>query len=1118
MPNGLIHLTAVEDCDSIISEATPAALVLGANLTGGSGPMKSCLQRVFADSLRSYRFSIMAFSAFIISTCALQAAPTKIAVVGPAEMAMERDILTTTLSQIAGLVVVERGEIDRVLAEKANALVLSSSKDSFKAGRILEADVLIVLNPVIAEGQDRMEIRVIAVRPGVVVAVREVSMPVTDWDTLSRTILDQLDALLPKLHAKDRELTAVSLLNFRATLATTETRKFETSLKTRVAVGLQSAPKVVLLERVEMERLHQEAVWSPEPAGFWSGAFLVEGVIEVDVHDQSTWTGNVRILAPGGSVKSEFKVSGTMQNPQAAAESIVAGILENLQIEGQPVWNITEEQSRFAAEAQWAYHNGNFLLAKEASEAAYALGDCSRGLADLRVLAGYESIARDKGHPSPGPQRSLEWLESAAKLGIETLQIFYDGHAGDAKMEETPDARITRAKSGDLALRAGSFALWYADHSKLSLNPELAETLRMWCSRVEKYLWKKAGEDAANDIEVLTIAQHKLHHSRLWYPDEESCYRSLRQVFFEARFFVWPLLQRAKVRGLIPQTFAKETPLLKSRTAGWAIEPDPVWYRIAGDFMKSDSADDRLTGCLLRAWSNKKSAPEIYLGIERECIEAFREIHRFYQDQNSALLTAINMVNSLRDHPLHSKFFDLPKRDFVLPDGTISNQASYSDERREFNMTMALFVLEHWREARDSTWIGSPQSNLMWPVGRMDEARVYRDAIAKKLKTFQPQNQPEKQSMAYMQVALHRLEQVLGERPLATKEISEELPLTELLHPEHFGFKPPVEDAQFTYSRTVDWRANTVAFLGGYEKSGKRYALGVYELNLETRTMSLLPAPDGAGIGNFYAAPTCYFIVQYNALWYYDKSSDRWGKVENIIPGSNEWCAAIHKDYLYLVADIRDDHSEKGVNSCLVRIQAGTGLVEILVNPRRYPPKSPLDRPDLRPHQMPDFSEGEFVMSAMRFGSTSHHWDHLTKHVYNMETGEWRDKGLSSSRADAFVIEKGGQKFWPRYGTQGFLEMEPGGIGSEHMSSYRFPLQSQYAPGESHLRRIPKNGERWYAGGFLFRSPQGLILNHEGNLWLVRRADIEKAMDASKPPKVLENVEPNYNERVFDEY
>ena len=126
-------------------------------------------------------FALMA----IFLLCAATAAPMRVAVVpGEGERAPKAgvaELLTSELSRQDGVVVLEREEVRRILAEQAlSAAGLVDRATSIRAGRILHADAFLALER-LGQGNDQQyRIKVIEARTGLVAGDRFVEASVLE--------------------------------------------------------------------------------------------------------------------------------------------------------------------------------------------------------------------------------------------------------------------------------------------------------------------------------------------------------------------------------------------------------------------------------------------------------------------------------------------------------------------------------------------------------------------------------------------------------------------------------------------------------------------------------------------------------------------------------------------------------------------------------------------------------------------------------------------------------------------------------------------------------------------------------------------------------------------------
>ena len=98
------------------------------------------------------------------------------AIVSTPETRAEADLLTAELSSQPGLAILERDRIDTIIAEQKISAAGMSDRDGVRVGRLLKADLLILLKLEKRTGdKEFFRSRVVAVRPGFI--LQNISAP-----------------------------------------------------------------------------------------------------------------------------------------------------------------------------------------------------------------------------------------------------------------------------------------------------------------------------------------------------------------------------------------------------------------------------------------------------------------------------------------------------------------------------------------------------------------------------------------------------------------------------------------------------------------------------------------------------------------------------------------------------------------------------------------------------------------------------------------------------------------------------------------------------------------------------------------------------------------------------
>src|SRR6266542_1872163 len=160
---------------------------------------------------------------------ATAASPIRLAIVAEDKsLAPALDLLTAELSANSQLALLERAQIDKVLAEQA--LSAATGRDALKLGQLLGADGVLALETNSVDGRALLSARLIAVKPGVVLGIVKAPLPLEDPLPWSRIVSQQFAPLFPKLTVLVKNAIPISIVNLRCALRSREAQELERQL------------------------------------------------------------------------------------------------------------------------------------------------------------------------------------------------------------------------------------------------------------------------------------------------------------------------------------------------------------------------------------------------------------------------------------------------------------------------------------------------------------------------------------------------------------------------------------------------------------------------------------------------------------------------------------------------------------------------------------------------------------------------------------------------------------------------------------------------------------------------------------------------------------------------
>jgi hypothetical protein len=322
----------------------------------------------------------------------VQQNPQLLAIINKAEQRAQAaanlapDLLTAELSKRDGLQLLERTEIERLYREQA---LSRGNQDFLKLGQLLGADGLLLLQP-ISEGTNQfLAVRLVAVKPGVVLKALRSDWPVTDVNQWTIWLANHFAPLFPKLGVLAKDALPISVVNLRSAISSKEQENLERQLTVLSTERLTREKELFVLERRRMDALVTEKdLAGTTESAFWNGSYLLEGVLDRDGYSKDTMTLNARLVPPKGGAPVEIAIQGPRKNPAGLVEQLTKQILQAMRRQSTATeWNPTEEAAKYYEEARWALKWGLLKEAQAAAESAWALGKRDLDCTLLRVRA-----------------------------------------------------------------------------------------------------------------------------------------------------------------------------------------------------------------------------------------------------------------------------------------------------------------------------------------------------------------------------------------------------------------------------------------------------------------------------------------------------------------------------------------------------------------------------------------------------------------------------------------------------------------------------------------------------------------------------------------------------------
>lgn len=283
------------------------------------------------------------------------------------------DLLAVELSAKPQLQLLERAQIEKVYREQG---LSAGNKDALKLGQLLGADGLLLLTPVTEGTNQFVQVRLVAVKPSVVIASVRSVWPVQDMNAWSHWLANHFDPLFPKISVLVRDAIPISVVNLRSATRSAGSQETERQLTSLVTERLTRVRELFVLERrrLDLSAAEKELQGMGE-SSFWNGSYLLEGTIDRDGYSKETVTLDARLIPPQNGRGIEISIKGPRENLVEVIERLAAQILVAVKKSGNAAaWQPDAEAANYLEEAKWALRWGMIPEAQAAADAAWALG------------------------------------------------------------------------------------------------------------------------------------------------------------------------------------------------------------------------------------------------------------------------------------------------------------------------------------------------------------------------------------------------------------------------------------------------------------------------------------------------------------------------------------------------------------------------------------------------------------------------------------------------------------------------------------------------------------------------------------------------------------------------
>lgn len=333
------------------------------------------------------------------------------------------DVLTVELAKEPGLALVERQAIRTVLDELQVSPVAADTDTMLKLGRLLAADVLLMVEPEPTADPARTRLRIVETKTG----IRLGDWPVPAAGLAAGEMADVLGGLrlaLAKVGVAPADRHLVGMIGIRPEAASVELATLTRTLTVLVERDLQALPDVVILEREQLRRLTAEHDLTGIERDLKTSTRLVEGGLRRE-DDRLVLTLQFVPLTgqagPKATVESTRQISA-LRRAAAEALATLRGVEpDRLPAAGDPA----AESAMLAARAKRLEGFGEHTAAIRLAEAAYGLAPSSERFqqAHWAYLGAQSSLSSGIAMLKSRPDWSRHWFSRDVYPTAEAARI-----------------------------------------------------------------------------------------------------------------------------------------------------------------------------------------------------------------------------------------------------------------------------------------------------------------------------------------------------------------------------------------------------------------------------------------------------------------------------------------------------------------------------------------------------------------------------------------------------------------------------------------------------------------------------------------------------------------------
>ncbi|OGV70096.1 MAG: hypothetical protein A2283_14205 [Lentisphaerae bacterium RIFOXYA12_FULL_48_11] len=340
------------------------------------------------------------------------------AIVSTPETRAEADLLTAELSSQPGLAILERDRIDTIIAEQKISAAGMSDRDGVRVGRLLKADLLILLKLEKRTGdKEFFRSRVVAVRPGFILQNISAPYPLKSPQQIISVIAQDIPRWNNKLSSQ--KATIISMPKLKSSFRLAGTQATEATIHALLAERLSAEPGIFVAERQDT------AILLPETESGQSASTLetviVDGLIEQSPDTNMPIHLKLMLRRKNGT-STPIEATGLSTNLVPIVDTAATHLIQAIcGLVPAKRWNPQSESQYYANRAIWLNQTDSHEDAEIAADTAIYLGLDNPDIKKLKLKLGLLLFTQT----APGTLNNTRSSPPKSSFPRQWLERFY---------------------------------------------------------------------------------------------------------------------------------------------------------------------------------------------------------------------------------------------------------------------------------------------------------------------------------------------------------------------------------------------------------------------------------------------------------------------------------------------------------------------------------------------------------------------------------------------------------------------------------------------------------------------------------------------------------------------